>query len=271
MNVGGTTTSGVGAALQSYLNTISASIMGGEASVINDDVATGTTYYPYNGTTSVTFEEFTNTDTTGSASSSVVSGSYTVASGVTDLEVQAPGDETLVGTGSTTMAMFGASSNVNYTVTNPTAGYIYAGGGADSITLYSSGTTQNAESIYSAGTDTINLFGYGNDYVTVGPSANDVIQLEGANANITATGAATVALYWDNVNAGGTLNFVNNSSTAATIYTSVFANGKTAPTHVTAYGGAGGGFFVGGQAGYNSLVGGSGVVTLMGGGSGDYL
>lgn len=36
-------------------------------------------------------------------------------------------------------------------------------------------------------------------------------------------------------------------------------------------GGSGGGFYVGGRAGNNSLVGGSGLITLQGGGSGDVL
>jgi hypothetical protein len=268
---GGTTAPGsLGNILETYLDNIAASIAAGQMSIVNDDVATNTLYSYYPPASGGYFGEFTNTDSTGSASSNTVNGSYTVAPGITDLTVQAPGNLTIAGVGTTSVALFGAYSNVDYSVTDPVPGFIYAGGGADSITLYST-ATQNAESIYSAGTDTINLFGYGNDYVTVGPSANDVIQIEGANAHVTATGAATVALYWDNANAGGTLDFVNNSSTAATIYTSTFANGQTAPTHVTAYGGAGGGFFVGGQAGYNSLVGGSGVVTLMGGGSGDYL
>lgn len=40
---------------------------------------------------------------------------------------------------------------------------------------------------------------------------------------------------------------------------------------MTAYGGAGGGYFVGGRAGNNSLVGGTGTVTLQGAGAGDFL
>jgi len=268
------TTGSLNAALQSYLDGISASVTSSQMGFINNDIVAST---PSTFISTVaganTFEEFTNTDSAGDTVSGSVTGSYTVSAGVTDVVVQAPGSETIAGTGSVTSALFSALSNVNYSVTNPGAGAIYAAGGADSITLYSAGL-DNAETIYSAGTDTINMVGQGTDNVSIGSGANDVIQIEAANANVTATGAATVGIHWDNGNAGGTLNFINTSSQAATIYTAVFINGAsttTAATHVTASGGAGGGFYVGGQAGNNSLVGGTGVVTLVGGGNGDYL
>jgi hypothetical protein len=261
-------------ALQQYLNAISASVTASQYSFINNDIA-GNSSVSVAATVSGAgkFEEFSNVSSGGVTTSGSISGSYTVASGVTDVAVEAPGSETITGVGTTSVALFGASSNVTYTVTDPTAGSIYAAGGADSITLYST-STSNAETIYSAGHDTINLVGGGTDHVSIQGNANDVIQIEAANAFVTATGAATVGLHWDNGNAGGTLNFVNSSSQAATIYTAVFINGSsttTAATHVTASGGAGGGFYVGGQAGNNSLVGGTGAVTLVGGGNGDYL
>ncbi|MDD2703860.1 MAG: hypothetical protein PHU07_00780 [Acidocella sp.] len=279
---GETSTQGsLNAALQSYLDGISASITSGQMSFMNYDIVGGSVYSSAATVPGAkTFEEFTNVDSAGGVSTALASGSYTVNPGVTDIVVQAPGSETVAGnreiidgTGSVTSALFSALSNVTYSVTNPGAGVIYAAGGADSITLYSAGLDNN-ETIYSAGTDTINLVGNGTDYVSIQGSANDVIQIEAANANVTATGAATVGIHWDNGNAGGTLNFINNSSQAATIYTAVFMNDSsttTAVTHVTASGGAGGGFYVGGQGGNNSLVGGTGVVTLVGGGEGDYL
>jgi hypothetical protein len=71
--------------------------------------------------------------------------------------------------------------------------------------------------------------------------------------------------------AGGTLDFINNSSNAATIFSANYGGSNGAPNSVTAYGGAGGGYYVGGLAGNNSLVGGSGAVTLQGAGAGDTL
>jgi hypothetical protein len=54
-------------------------------------------------------------------------------------------------------------------------------------------------------------------------------------------------------------------------YTTSGGGSVFAPNSVTVNAGAGGGFYVGGRAGNNSLIGGSGAVTLQGGGSGDTL
>ncbi len=250
--------------LQTYLGGVYQSILGG-AGFINSDIA-GSSTVTAGGGASV-FQEFTNVNGTTSVVSGSVSGSASVAGGTTDLLVEAPGNLTLTGSSNSTMALFGMNSNVNYSVTDPKAGSIYLAGGANSITLNSLHST-NAETIYSAGTDTINLVGQGSDYVSV--YGNAVIQDFSANATVAAEGSATTNLYWDNANAGGTLHFINNSSVAATIHIGNF-NGLTSTTRVTASGGAGGGFFVGGSSGSNSLIGGSGVVTLVGAGSGDIL
>jgi len=104
--------------------------------------------------------------------------------------------------------------------------------------------------------------------------SNDQIFVGDANLAMTAQGAATVGVQFQQ-NSGGTLNFVNNSNDAATVYTGAYtaAGGGNiyADNAVTAFGGAGGGFYVGGLAGNNSLVGGTGVVTLVGGGNNDFL
>lgn len=258
--------------IQSYLGGISGLLTTGGINFQNNDLATsvsGTQAATVSGAGS--FEEFTNVSPTSVGGTTAGSGSYSasITAGVTDLVVQTPGNVTLTGGApDASTIVFGANSNVNYSVTNPVAGTIYLAGGANSVTLFST-TVDNAETIYSAGTDTVNLEGQGTDYVTI--LGNGTVQDFSANAYVTSEGNATTNLYWDNANAGGTLHFTNNSSVAATINIGVFANGATSSTKVTAYGGAGGGFYVGGASGGNSLVGGTGAVTLVGAGSGDFL
>lgn len=258
--------------LQSYLNGLETSF-GGTVTYQNTNLAGNDTFYaPATSPGGGRYEQFTNMDSTG-ASTGTGSYSATVAAGITDLAVQVPGNVTLAGVPTTTNLIFGADSNVDYTVTNPTAGTMYLAGGADSVTLYSSGLA-NAETIYSAGTDTVNLVGTGTDYVSV--YGNAVVKVQDANAYVASEGNATTNLYWDNQNSGGTLHFTNNSTVAATIHIGVFFNAvtgapETSSTKVTAFGGAGGGYYVGGASGNNSLVGGTGVVTLVGGGSNDFL
>jgi hypothetical protein len=249
--------------LQGYLGGLTAGFNDGTASFENVNLVTNATdVAPSSVTGAPVFEEFTN------VSNSVTGGgggnyAATVGSGVTDLAVQVPGNVTLLGASATTTALFGAGSNVDYTVVDPAAGTLYLAGGNDSVTLLSN-FANNAETIYSAGNDSINLKGEGTDYVSV--YGNGTVLVQNADAVVTAEGNATTNVFWDNA-AGGTLNFTNNSSVAATIHINPAATGAK----VTAYGGAGGGYFVGGTSGSNSLVGGSGVVTLVGGGSNDFL
>jgi hypothetical protein len=261
--------------IQSYLAGLGHDLGTGTANFSNNNLNLGQTYSvsaSVSGGPSIV--EYSNIDSTGSAGTGSVSASGLVdPAGTTDVLVQAPGSLTLTGSGSETSVTFGADSNVDYSVVDPAAGTMYLAGGANSISLYST-TSNNAETVYSAGADTINLIGQGTDYVSI--YGNGVVEDQAANAYVTAEGNATTNLYWDGANAGGTLHFTNNSSVAATIHIGIFFDSVTgaplqAPTHVTASGGAGGGYFVGGTAGSNSLIGGSGVVTLVGAGNGDLL
>ena len=255
--------------IQQYLGNLTNSIRGGEINFQNYDLANNENYLTdatVGGANTIVL--FSDTDSTGGTLAG--SGSWpdeTVGAAVTDLAVQVPGNVTLTGGQGLKHVVFGASSNVNYSVTDPTAGSMSLAGGANSISFYST-DTDNAETVYSAGADTINFVGQGTDFVSV--FGNGVIQVEDANAHVVAEGSATTNLYWDNYNAGGTLNFINNSSVAATIHIGNF-NGQSSKSNVTAFGGAGGGYFVGGSSGNNSLVGGTGVVTLVGAGSNDFL
>src|SRR5208337_3152655 len=68
------------------------------------------------------------------------------------------------------------------------------------------------------------------------------------------------------IQGSSTLDFINNSTQAQTVFSAAYGVNS-----VTVNAGAGGGLYVGGRAGNNSLVGGTGAVTQQGGGTGDIL
>jgi len=257
--------------LQQYLDGVSSSVVGGFLSFENYDVETGADFKST--VTGAGLEVFTNTDSVGSISSSSLSGSYSVSAAATSVVVQAPGNTTLSGNGQTSTAIFGAASNVNYTDTNggtpSAADSIYAAGGSDSITTFSTTNAGASYVISTAGNDTVNLKNQGTDTVVAGGTAPTTVFISQADATVSATGSAPVGVQFSQ-GAGGNLDFINSGTTAATIFSGNYAGGA-APNSVTAFGGAGGGYYVGGRAGNNSLVGGTGVVTLQGAGAGDFL
>ena len=297
--VGAASTAGsINNLLQEYLNNISGGVTTGAVSFQNNDLIGGSNFsVPGSGSTG--FEEFTNTDSAGGVTGgSLAGGAYTVSPNANYLAVEAPGTFSLTGAASTSFALFGANSNVNYSVSNGGPSSIYAAGGSDTVTLRNDGTVLLNDTLYSAGKDTMNLFGEGSVTATSTQNANDYYMIDQTNATITAEGNATVGVHFLSRNSGGTLDFINNSSAAATVFASVFLNGttaSTASTNVTAFGGAGGGYFDGGQKTgplSNLLVGGevgsvsvsgsgvitqvsadsnAGAVTLVGGGDGSIL
>jgi hypothetical protein len=257
--------------LQQYLLQIAESISvtgSGGANFINDDIVANPTVSAIVTVAGANeeLEEFTNTDSSGGVTAGSISGSYTVDPAATYLAVQAPGNISLTGSATTSFALFGSQSNVTYNVSNGIASSIFAAGGSDVITVRDDGTAQNLldDTIVSAGNSTINLYGEGAAAVTTG--GNDFVQVDQTNATVDATGATTVG--WLSHNSGGTLDFVNNSTVPAYIQAGVFANGQTDKTQVTAFGGVGGGYFIGGQGGGslpNLLVGGApGSVSVSG-------
>jgi hypothetical protein len=268
--------SSIATALQTYLNAVSTSLPAGGAmsggnpafliGFENDDVAAGTAY-SVSGSGPGALVDITNTDTTGAtvASANV---NLTVPSITTTLVVQDPARVSITGSDSTTLAVFGGSSSVHYSVTGG-QGSIFAGGGRDIIGIYSAGTNSNVD-LVSSGNDSINLNGTGNDTVTAVGNASTGVLIGAASATVTATGNSTVNVTFD-TNAGGDLDFINNSSNAATVYTGSFGPGVFAPNSVTVFGGGAGGVYVGGRAGNNSLIGGTGLTTLIGGGGNDVL
>jgi hypothetical protein len=264
--------------LQTYLTGLSGSIMGsggtGSVGFENYNVANGTDFTT--GPATPGLEEITNIGTDGVSTTG--SGSYSglVASDYAQsLVVQAPGDETITANAVTNFALFGANSNVDYVDSVGSASSIFAAGGTDSISILFSATASN-DTIVASGNTNLQLLNQGSELVTLsgsangGPQTQDNVQIQEADATITATGNASVNVYWYSSNSGGNLDFINSSSNAATVYSSVF-NGVQAATHVTVDGGAGGGYYSAGTGGNSSLYGGTGVVTLVGAANGDTL
>ena len=266
---------GFNSLLQTYLNGISSSIAGATPSlgIIDDDVAKGTVY-SVTGSSGNAFEEITNTDSIGGTVAG--GGTYTgitVAPNVTGLLVQVPGKSVITGNGKTSLALFGANSNVNYTDTNggtTGAATPFSPRSKDTISAY--GTNANPNSSYDimvTGKDTVNV-GASYDTVSADGNATTTIYVYNGATTVQANDASFVTVQFAQ-GAGGTLDFINSSSNAATVFSGNYGAGKFAPNSVTAFGGAGGGYYVGGRAGANSLVGGTGAVTLQGAGPGDYL
>ncbi|WP_144052724.1 hypothetical protein [Acidocella sp. MX-AZ02] len=257
--------------LQTYLNGVTASVTGGTASFTNIDITAGTVFGIGVGV-APHFTEITNVDANGASTNGAAAGVATVGAGTTDLFVQVPGNVTVDGVASTSVAIFGGNSNVTYNVGGGT-GSIFAAGGADSLNATGSGSSYN---VTSAGNDTLNFNGTnGVETVTATGNATTSVFLGGGDvATVTATGNSKVSVVF-HTNAGGNLDFVNNSSQAQTIFSGSYTTGGGqnvfAPNSITVFGGQGGGFYVGGRGGFNSINGGSGSSTLVGGGQGDTL
>ncbi len=250
---------GVSSILQAYLNGLplptAADLSGGGGDVV----------VPSGGGV-----EYTDVSTVNGSGTGAVSGAFTVASGAG--VVQAQGDMTLSGNGQTSVAVLGANSNVVYSDVNGGssggADSIFAAGGNDSITLYSTTNSGSSYQITSTGNDTLNLQNAGTDSVSV-TGGTATVYVSQADATVTASDTSSASVQFTK-GAGGDLSFINNSSNAATVYSGNYTGGA-APNSVTAFGGAGGGYFVGGIAGNNSLIGGTGTVTLQGAGNNDFL
>lgn len=273
----------VSAALQNYLSQLSDSLPanGGSAGFINIDANTGATASTAGGST---IEEITNTDpNSGSISGGYATGVYTVAPQATVLIVQAPGVFTVYGSSSLQAVIAGANTTIDYIVDNQSTNTsIYAAGGSDTVTLDNNASDTNTTYVYGAEGTNLQLLGGGSVSATLDGSlpggATNLVNIGDENVTLTATGNDKVGIFWANKNAGGTLDFVNTSSNAATVFTSFFGTGSTghaAFNTITVNAGQGGGYYVGGLAGDNSFVGGvgtsAGAVTFIGGNGGDIM
>lgn len=267
--------SSINSLLQTYLDGVTGSVTGGTASFVNYNAVTGLAL-SVTGSGSNVFEEITNIDSTGASSSGAPAGVVSVASGVTDLLVQYPGSITVDGSASTSTAIFGAGSNVTYSLSGALSngtGSIFAGGGNDLIADYGANSSYN---ITSSGNDTVVANGTGGtDSINAVGSATTAVYVGGSDVvTVTASGDAVAPVVFFE-NSGSSLYFVNNSSETQTIfsgaYTAAGGGSVYATNAVTAFGGAGGGYFFGGRAGYNYLDGGTGNSTLVGAGAHDTL
>jgi hypothetical protein len=262
--------SDINTTLQTLLTAASGAVTAGALGLINVDQATNTTFSST--VAGGNLLEYTNTDSLGAVGTGgITTGAFTVGSGIDALIVQAPGDFSITGNGTTSVALFGSASNVSYSVLTG-SGSIFAAGGSDSISIGAAGDTPTY-AVYTSGNDTVNLVS-GLETVDATGNSSTTLFLGAAQATVTATDNATVSVVFQPLTAGS-LDFINNSSGAATIYTGAYTlpgGGQNYATNaVTAYGGTGGGFYVGGYAGNNSLIGGAGSVTLQGANAGDVL
>jgi hypothetical protein len=250
--------------------------------------------------------DITNTNSTGGTTAGAASVSFSVPGGYNYVVVQAPGHETVTGNGSTNfLATFGSLAGVTFN-TGGGSGTVAAGGPSNFTVLEGNswsyvGSGVGGETVAGvAGNSTIEVFGTGpgagnpsnvvaldaSSVTAVAGGSNDLIEsFDGTGGSISVTGGAnvlvnggSVSVYatagMTSVNAffeqgGGQLYFVNNSTVAATVSGSV--NDSVSGGRVTAFGGAGGGVYVGGLGGNNSLVGGTGLVTLYGAGANSTL
>jgi len=252
--------------LQQYLDGVSSSIVGGTIGFENNDIAANQDFTA--GLSSVPgLEEITDIDNAGASASGGNNGTFFASNYAKTLYVQAPDNMTVTANSVTSTAIFGENSNVDYIDSTASPASIYAAGGNDTISLLL-GSRQSDDTIVAAGSSLVNLFNTGSDAVTL--TGNDTAYIQEADATITATGNASVGLWWYSQNSGGTLDFINRSNNAATVFSSVF-NGVQAATHVTVDGGAGGGYYNAGTGGNSSLFGGTGIVTLVGAANGDTL
>ena len=246
--------------------------------------------------------DISNTTSVGATTAGSTSVSVIVPAGYNTLVVEAPGHVAIAGNGQDNfLAIFGAGSDVAF-YSNGGSGMVFAAGN-DLAAL--SGTNDTfvggaggENTVTAAATNlVVTLAGAGNIVATSSANASilaagssDFIVAAGTNNNnITVTGSATVQNLGsaDTViasgngafagffggNGGGIFNFINNSSAASSIIAGLNAATGTisSPGSVTVSAGAGGGVYDGGDAGNNSLVGGSGPVTLFGAGETNYL
>ncbi len=291
--------------VQAALTAASDAVTAGSASFLNDNVVAGTSTFSV-GTSSVGgVYEITNTDSVGATTGGASSGTFIVPTTYSTLVVEAPGAYTVDGNGTSNfLAVFSGQSSVDFNALNSGTGtvvassgdFIQVGGtffggqgwsvlggasGADTINTTAENasiTTQgsnnvvglagvNATVVGNGSHDLIAGFG-GLNTISIAGSSDNVLISGGADTVYAMSGSSSIDAFFFN-SGGGTLDFINQSSVAA----SVTGGANGASGSVTVFAGAGGGYYQGGTSGNNSLVGSSGTssTTLIGGGNHNYL
>jgi len=255
--------------------------------------------------------DISNTNSVNATTAGSTNIKLTVPVGYNVVVVQAPGTETVTGNASENfLGLFGSAAGVTFN-SGGGSGTVVAGGPDDFIAVSGTtwsliGNALGSSTLASAANDAvIQVFGQGdavNNAVGANTTSSNVVGLFGSNASVVSSGthdlietyqgddvvtvnnsanvlvnggADTVfaAAGSSAVNAGfnlfgGTLDFINNSTTSATVSGDVpGASGGS----LTVFGGVGGGFYTGGDAGNNSLIGGSGIVNLVAAGTNNIL
>ena len=227
--------------LQAVLDALDTAVTVGAAGFTNIDTIAGTTVQSTL-PGSANFLAITNTDSTGAVTNGTGSGAVTLGSTYSGAIVQAPGDYTVMGGGSTIPGTYilGAQSNV-------------------SVSAGVAGQTITDSIVAGGGNDTIDI--HGNAAVTASGGHVEAHDFSG-NATVNAIGNASVHA---GIRSGyaGKLEFVNSSSASATV------SGGAGST--TVFGGAAGGIYSGGTAGKNEIIGGTGSAFLIGNGNNDSL
>ena len=158
-----------------------------------------------------------------------------------------------------------------------TSGFaVYTGGGHDTIDLRQSQGGGRSTVEAGAGINAYNSSGAvtqpGNT-VLLGAGATQV-RSTGSDSITAGAGSATIQVVGnvqDTVAGGAGSLTVVNGSIASSLNFSTVTNAPLSSGSVTAFGGAGGGYFRGGSSGSDLLVGSLGAVTLQGAGTGDVL
>ena len=293
-----------GLGVQTALTGISDAVTAGSASFVNNDVVGGS-ISTSTGTTSIGVFEITNTDSTGATAVGSSSGTFVVPTTYNTLVVEAPGAYTVDGNGSSNfLAVFSGQSSVDFNALNSGTGtvvassgdFIQVGGtffggqgwsvlggatGADTINTTAENTsitTQGSNNVVGlagvsatlvAGGSHDLVAGYGGlNTISVTGSSDAILIQGGADTVYAMAGSTSVNAFFFN-SGGGTLDFINQSSVAA----SVTGGADGASGSVTVFAGGGGGYYQGGTNGNNSLVGSSGTstTTLIGGGNTNFL
>jgi hypothetical protein len=203
--------------------------------------------------------------------------SVTFNSGGGSGTVVAAGAGDYVGVTGTVWSVLGSSAGndtVNTTADSLIAA-VYGTGSATGNALDTASAPSNVvglaalnATVSSHGTnDLIASFG-GSDVVSVFGSAN-VLLAGGADTIYAASTSTAVKAFFSSAIAGGTIDFINNSTVAASVTGS--SSNLAAAGSVTVFGGEGGGYYQGGSGGNNSLIGGTGNTTLIGAGVGNIL
>jgi hypothetical protein len=290
--------------LQSQLTAASGAVSTNAANFENLNVAGSTGAQTVTvGAFSTGVLDISNYDSVSATTPGAANVSVTVPGGYNTLVVQAPGSETVTGNGgSGLLAVFDANSSVNFDFAGG-SGTVYAPG-HDSATLsgaadyFVGGAAGNDTVIASGASAAVTLAGAGNlvqaaaqntsiasngssdilitsntsGSANINVTGNATIDNAGSADTVTATGTGAFIGYFQG-SAGGRLDFINSGTGASSVIASLNPSSGAISSQgsVTVSAGGGGGVYDGGISGNNSLVGGSGAVTLFSAGINNYL